>query len=579
MVEMVGGKMKIRTLICLIFVSEWIVSCAPSFEAGNTDSSSTLNESFNDPSQGKSIFSCDSNLPKTLSMPARRLTRKEIENVLSDIFGADILSRVSSAMEGLPEDDLGESGLSDFDFTEGHVKALTYLTYKVGREVSADPTVIKKFTPACNSLMAPNEACVTDFIRRLGYLTLRRPVDETQELTDFVAKFRAAGNPTAGFAAVVEGMVMNPSFLFLIPVGEGSDPLGTRLNQYVMASKISFATVRSLPDAALFADASKGQLNDPTKVKEHVLRLLTSVRGKERFMNLFASWLNLDGLMDPEGDPKFLKGIDVKGLREEMLVELKDLIYYTVFSTNGNLKDLLSSKRTFARTANLAGLLETKVWTPGQEPPLTTSTWRKGLLLRPSFFVSGAEESRPIMRGVFFIRNILGYKLENPSAEDLNDPARSAVNNDVSTRDRVAAMTGAGRCLGCHGKINPIGFAFENLDGLGRQRFEEEVYVDGEVYARYPINSSATGLMIDDRGPQSAANASDLIALLATSSRPAAAFAMNVFRGFWYRMENLKDNGDSCLLRRMQQPMITNAGTFLEVVAEGLAQDVLAHKK
>jgi hypothetical protein len=209
---------------------------------------------------------------------------------------------------------------------------------------------------------------------------------------------------------------------------------------------------------------------------------------------------------------------------------------------------LLTSERSFARTTDLAEIYGVAPWDGAGEPPLLPPGERPGLLTRAAFLATGSASTRPIKKGVVVRRRLLCDELPPPPANVNAMPP--ALRDDMTTRQVVEQLTEqpGTACAGCHSAlINPLGFAFEGFDGLGRARSLEN---------GMPIDTRSVPRVVPSDETVSTGPA-DLIQLMLDSGKLEACLARQYARFTLGRMEDV--SRDAALIERLRARLVETA--------------------
>jgi len=305
--------------------------------------------------------------------------------------------------------------------------------------------------------------------RKLVERAFRRPL--TPELqTFFVDRFFAEiKDSEAAFKSVIILALKSPRFLYLTSeTGDGYD----------IAARLSFALWDSLPDAPLL-EAAKGGTLDASKEAE---RMLADPRTKAKLSAYYHRWLQMDRLHDLAKDPARYPGFDavmVSDLRTSLELFLDDVTW----GPTSDFRQLLLADTVYmnGRLAKFYGV-DLPENAPFQKVKLDPKK-NAGLLTHPLLMAgfSYTSVSSPIHRGVFLARALLGRRLKAPP--DAVTPIPPELHPSLSTRERILLQTKGPDCQSCHAMINPLGFALENFDAVGRFR---------EVEKEKPINAQGS---------------------------------------------------------------------------------------
>jgi hypothetical protein len=479
---------------------------------------------------GRMQFECQ---PGTMSLnPLLVLNNREIVASLNQIL--DLVSNnlkndseYNQMVIDLPNDILLNKHLSYVEqpqlITEQSTVAYLNLSFRAG-QLLANSQDLQRFpgTNGClvQSSISPN--CHRDFVRSLASYAFRRPIS-TQEGNEISERLwddslSKQDQIILTFAALTQ----DPEFQYKVfNKGEAVTVNRIRLTDHELATKLSFLIAGTPPDAELRQLASQGSLRQPNVLSAQVDRLLNSEGGAQTVVRLFREAFGYDYFETFIYDDDFRDGIRLNGLQESMVAELDDFFIHHTLRSNGTYSDLLTS-----RYSNFQGNALTQIYgvTAGEK---TLPTERSGFLNRAAMLTkrSGFQAS-PIKRGLKVLEDVLCTSVGAPPQ---NAPtAITAVENEINTtrhNAEVASQAAGSTCVFCHDRINPLGFAFENFDTLGRARTQERIFDGmGRVIASLPVN---TQIQTNELGleTQSANNSVDLSLQLGNSDRALMCFA------------------------------------------------------
>jgi hypothetical protein len=437
-------------------------------------------------------FVCSSASVQSVSS-LKRMNRIQYANNLKSLVGAATQSQMTGVINTLYEDSL-KKNVKDFSntITDNQMSAYQSIAENVYVSLKGNPSAIQQLGGACFQTTSVTAACRDSIIQNLGLHAFRRPLTPA-EVTSWATDFFAMGeNPSDSVALTVYAMMLSPDFLLRFELGDANSADATTYNvtPYEVASRISYGLMDSPPDDALYAAAAAGQLSTLAQVQIHVDRLLQTPEAKAKVRSFFTYWL--DPRRYSNFAPDFLQGLDVNGANDEFARELGEYVDNMVFNDRATFQDLILSQKSFARTAAVAAIY-------GHAPVTGTTAAmsigdRKGLLMRTPVIANDGNETHPILRGVKFRNRFLCESFGIPSGINTNDPTffSDTARAHYSTRDRTAGITAGVSCMGCHSAINPVGFAFENFDSLGRVRKIESAFgSDGKLLAQYPVRTDS----------------------------------------------------------------------------------------
>jgi hypothetical protein len=522
----------------------------------------------------------------------RRLTMTQYRNTLRDLarwaLGDPVAADAALASAGLAslpvdrreptlQEPHGSYRRLDQALEQRHVDETYRIAVALGSAL-ATPERLAALAGACASDddLGNDRACASDFIARFGERALRRPL-APDDTAFYLAVF--GSDPTAGpagYADVIAVMLSSPEFLYFVEHGEAElpdRPGSYRLSAYELAARLSYHFWQTLPDEALWQTAEDGSLLQPEVLAQQIERLLADARARATMAELFSDLLGLEDLPQLDAhahDPLFaaFAGSDLPGpeLRRHAIDEALDMLAHFTWTDPQGLDALLTSELSFARGEDLARLYGVQPWDGSSAPPALPAGERAGLLTRAWFLASGSANTRPIKRGVFVRRRLLCDELPPPpaGADAMPLPARA----DRTTRQVVEELTEqpGGACASCHASlINPLGFAFEGFDALGRVRVEQLLYDEtGALLGALPVDTATVPRVTPDdvrvsQGP------ADLSALLLESGKLEACLARHYFRFAFGRQED--ERRDGCALERLRA-RLAETGRLRDLLAE-----------
>lgn len=496
----------------------------------------------------------------------RRLSGDEIEGTLRALFGDAIVGQVATSLRGLPTEVHGfHPERFETALTGAHIQAMSAIGTAVAAAAVADSDFVRRFT-SCKHL--DDARCVEEFVSTFGARAFRHPLPQA-EVDRLVGHFRDDGDVDA--ATLIHAMLLDARFNLHVEQGA---PEGERfrLDPFEVAARLSYRATGTPPDDLLWEAATTGSLADVSEVAVQVERLLATEAGRARVRQFFRTWFEVEdepdiGLSDP-----YLMGADVGSLYSAGLEDFDRFIDHIVWDMNGDLDALFLDDSVFPPTTELADLYGTAAATDGAARQAMSG--HRGALLRAATLMGGGDHSPIIQRGVMVRRRLLCDALPAPSQDIVNDRDTAADPQAVdhafhSNRDVVASLTGAPECVTCHARINPLGFALEGFDSLARPRTEEKVYIDGQLAATYPIDTSTTAAAIEDGLPEELEGPDALVAALADSVKVEACIAKQV-----HRFHVLADEAaaDGCLLAD-QVELLQAGATLRELIVASIANE------
>ncbi|MSO19743.1 MAG: DUF1592 domain-containing protein [Acidobacteria bacterium] len=340
----------------------------------------------------------------------------------------------------------------------------------------------KPVDPAESRLSIPPATCAKQILSALARRAYRRPVQDAD--LKALLKFHEVGSKLGGFEegirTAIQGLLVSPEFLFRVE----ADPVGVkpravyRSSDVALASRLSFFLWSSIPDDELLTLAEQNKLSDPQVLDAQTRRMLADPRSSALMDNFASQWLGLRRLAAVSPDPLAFPDFD-DNLRRAMLQETL-MLAETIAREDRGVLDFLTADYTFVNERlarhygipNIYGSDFQRVALKGT----TQDGTRGGLLGQGSILTVTSYENRtsPTLRGKWVLDNLLGTP---PPPPPPNVPAlveESAGNGKQrSMRERLEQHRVNPVCSTCHSRMDPLGFALDNYDAVGRWRTHE----------------------------------------------------------------------------------------------------------
>ena len=329
--------------------------------------------------------------------------------------------------------------------------------------------------PGSNSAAEP---CAREILSTLARRAYRRPVTgaDLDLLLPFYAEGRVEGGFDKGIQRALERLLVSPEFLFRIERDPADVAPGApyRVGDLELASRLSFFLWSSIPDDELLERAIDGTLSDPPVLEAQVQRMLADRRSRALVDNFAEQWLYLRDVEAKEPDPGFFPGFD-ENLRQGFQRET-ELFIDSVLREDRSVSDLLTADYTFVneRLAKHYGIPH--VYGSHFRRVSLDATARRGLLGQGGILTltSYATRTSPVLRGKWILENLLASP-PPPPPPDI--PALAERTDDGAALSMRAAMErhrANPACASCHAQMDPLGFALENFDAVGRWRTRSE---------------------------------------------------------------------------------------------------------
>ena len=322
------------------------------------------------------------------------------------------------------------------------------------------------------------EPCAREIVRALAQRAYRRPVTDA-DLAPLMAIYeigRAAGDFETGVARALEALLSMPAFLMRAESDPIDAPAGTayRISDLELASRLSFFLWRSIPDDELLEVAASGRLREPAVLAQQTRRMLADRRATRWMNDFLGQWLQIRNLETMVPDPLRFPGFDAT-LREAMIRET-ELFFESQVRDDRSALDLLRADYTYlnARLADHYGIPDV-YGSHFRRAPVPDAS-RQGLLGHGSVLTvtSYADRTSVVLRGKWVLETLLGSPPPPPPANVPPLPENDGRSKPTSLRERMEQHRSNPVCASCHANLDPLGFALENFDAIGRWREDDE---------------------------------------------------------------------------------------------------------
>ena len=321
---------------------------------------------------------------------------------------------------------------------------------------------------------AEEDACATRIISELARRAYRRPVTR-EDLVRPLAFFREAQAEEgfeAGIQMAISSILVSPRFLLRVERDPPNIAADTAypVSDLELASRLSFFLWSSIPDEELLTVAEQGKLRNPAVLKRQMQRMLADTRSRSLVTNFASQWLYLRNLDSRTPNARVFPDFD-DNLRQAFRQET-ELFFESVMREDRSVLDLLKADYTYlnerlAKHYEIPHVYGSRF----RRVEVSQESHRGGLLRHGSILTvtSYATRTSPVIRGNWILENILAMPTPPPPP---NVPSLADVTVDakLSIRERLARHRTNAACASCHRIMDPIGFAMENYDAVGRWR-------------------------------------------------------------------------------------------------------------
>ena len=488
----------------------------------------------------------------------QRLTVPEYIASVHSVFGIDISSQ---ARELLPEDKRADGFRNtayNLNVDLKHVESYARLA-----EIAVNQVDVGLFAKRFSKSKRLTDDHMRGLIAEMGKWVLRGPLDNDEVvlyrgISTTVAS--AGGDFREAVSMVLEAMLQSPRFIYRIEKQVGDGTLWP-VDEYELASRMSYILWGAAPDQQLLAAADSGALLDPDKLVEQIDRMLADPRAQEQSKQFVIQWLSLNRLDDMSPDAgKFPQWSSE--IAADMHRETVDYFLDIVWKQKRSLADLMNAQFTYV-TPRLAEHY-------GMNPPprgesrvdLREVPSRGGLLTHGSVLAIGGDDASMVTRGLFVLNDLLfGEVGDPPPGLDITPVATSPgrTHRAIAT-DRIESAS----CGGCHARFEPLAFGLEKFDGLGTFQEKDEhgnpLREDGEIF--FPGESK----------PVVYETSAEMMDLLAKSDRVKECLTRKVVQ---FSLGRPLFASDAAAVRAIHEASQLSGGTYQSLLREIILSDLV----
>ena len=513
----------------------------------------------------------------------RRLSVTEYKNTIEDLFNFKLEIFIAEAEETvqetslvrkvLPKDPPGKSGFKNDTYSNPlspviwdgysyivdtalekffsikHRRELEYYSGKISQQGFTEENaknLILKFYPRVFRRAAPAE-----------------------DMKKSLSAVQASANKVTAMKTELKAVLMSPRFIYRgLMVNKQSGQ--HKVDQYEFAERLSYFLWASMPDTALLKLAKEGKLYDSKTLSSEIDRMLANKKSRNFTEDIADQWFALSEIENIGGRYPFIKSLRTQPLE-----------FFNYLVTEGRpLMELIDSKVTFANPlmrGYYKDLNQLKKYSkqkgieiefvPHNKITLKNTERRGGIMTMPGILAMNASKGRtsPVLRGTWVLERILGDHLPEPPM-DVGQVPQNKKGENLSFRQRFEAHRSNKTCAVCHDKIDPLGFALEAYDSLGKDRLLGEVSKKKKKKGQ-SVPSSAkvdtTGVLYGD----SFKDFDGLKSLLTTKHKET--IIRNIVRRFMsYGLSRKLEYYDRPEVERIVGLMLKTNGTYKDLIFE-----------
>ena len=494
----------------------------------------------------------------------RRLNRTEYDNTIRELTGLDLklADDFSPDATGYGFDNIGEVLAVSPVLVEQYHQAARKLLAEIAERKDARARV---FSVQPGGAVKERDAA-RQVVERFALKAFRRPAEPAflDKLLGLYDRARSGGEGhEAAIRPMLTAVLISPRFFMRVesarPGVEGPYPV----DDYDLATRLSYFLWSGPPDDDLLALAAKGALGSPEAVEAQARRMLADPRSAELVENFFGQWLQLRGLATHKPDAKHFPEF-TEPLRAAMQQEVR-LFLGEIVRKDRPLTDLIDSDYAYVNEALARHYGIEGVKGPEMRRVTLKDRRRGGVLTSAAVLMTQSDPERNNVprRGNYIAASILGSPPPPPPADvpALEDP--KAESKPQTLRQRLEAHRTKPECAGCHSKIDPLGFGLETFDAIGRWRDQE---------AGAPVDAS--GVLPDGRAFRGPVELKQI--LLARRDDFARTLASNLLI---YALGRGLQLEDECVIRDAQKAAAAGEYRFSSVVLTIVRSHPFRHRK
>jgi hypothetical protein len=333
---------------------------------------------------------------------------------------------------------------------------------------------------------------VAKLVQEFAVRAFRRPVDEAevQNYVRFATTLMHDGESREeALLATYTAILASPNFYYLREATGG-------LDDFAIASRLSYFLWSSMPDSILFELAAAKKLRDPVVLREQVDRMLSDSRANTFYRRFPERWLRIDklGTMPPPGGFYYHRAMENE-MREQV-----DAYFSYLVRENAPIHQVIDSDFTFLNERTAQWIYKRDdVWGDRFRKVRALPPHGGGMLTMPAVMTATANgvDTSPVVRGVWVLESLLGSAPAPPPPGV--EPVAPDLRNARTIREQLIAHRAQAACSKCHERIDPLGFAFENFDELGLWRTHyRDAGVSIEIDAKIEFPQGKAGVGVDD---------------------------------------------------------------------------------
>ncbi len=491
------------------------------------------------------------------------LTEFEYRNTILGLFGPKAEAAISDVLDIFPND-LPNS----YDGKSAPMRFEIVLVYKIVAESVANyfannPSELAQLI-GCMPDSKPE--CQRQFIQKFGPMIFRRPL-KLDEIDHYLsAFFRADDDTIQPYAEAIAALLQTPDFLYKIEY----DPRKPA-DRWEIGSRLAFAIWKSAPDQKLLDTIQSIDLTIPAErelLAQQMFDDPRSIRSMQYFFEHLMQIKKSQAFIQPDF---FWGNLKSPTFHQDAKQEFEDFVSYIIRS-GGGLNALFNSRAIKISSPNMSELYGLDISGRYQ---ILQGDHATGILGRAAVLIQDDVVESPVKRGHKIREQILCDESLVPPGFTPTDQSASLTSTRTSTREYWEQLTHVPECYGCHSRMNPLGFAFQEYDSLGRHRETEKQYSDtGQVVAEFDLDLNVNPEISSDDTNQ-VHGARGLSQLLSTHPSTELCIPTKIYR---YLFQQREHDQDRCLIRFTSQGLPKSKLSIQDMVKDFVMRDEFIRK-
>lgn len=406
--------------------------------------------------------------PEPLPQRLRLLTNREYANTINDLLGRSDGFDIVQAFEADTLVAGFDNNANGSTATIGRVDSYWSAAEKLASTQNNITQLLNCGQRPQNTSQSDMRRCADQFIPSFGEQAFRRPLTN-EESDTYKAVFELGTTWEEGFANALQALLSSPSFLYRSEIGSNNGSNYT-LDNYEIATLLSYTFWGSTPDSELLRTARDGQLKDANMLRRQTERLLKDSRAEAQFAHFGRQWFHINDLSAQQKEAPLFPSYSAQ-VSQWMDQELDLFLQEVLLGDNYTTSDIYTADFTFLNQ-NLANYYGVSGVNTSDFQKVTVDDKRSGLLTKGALLTlnATATENHPIKRGLLIRHYALCQEFGAPPA---NVGEIEPLDPNKPLRERLLAHSNNNACSACHQYIDPLGFAFEHYDAVGNYRTTE----------------------------------------------------------------------------------------------------------